>query len=114
MNAVISIHPYKSGGLWVFDDEPVGLMQEPFIAGADTVIDYLVRDIPDAASGFTILFSGEPFPGYQVKFQRRREDMGGNWYYSPDLDLEGWLCPALLRYFEAAPQTIYAQFRARG
>ena len=114
MNTIIAIHPCKSGGLWVFDDEAVGLRQEPFIAGADVVIDHLVRDIPDSENGFTILFSGGPFPGNQVEFQRKREDMGGFWYYSPDLDLEGWLCPALFRYFETAPEKIYAQYRARG
>lgn len=39
--------------------------------------------------------------------------MGGNWYYSAALDLEGWLCPALLKYFEQAPGKIYAQFKGR-
>lgn len=114
MNAIIAIHPYKCGALWVFDDEAVGLRQEPFIAGADTVIDHLVRDIPDAENGFTILFSSRPFPGYQVEFDWRREEMGGNWYYSADHDMEGWLCPALFRYFHTAPKKIYAQFRAKG
>jgi len=33
------------------------------------------------------------------------------WYYSADLGIEGWLCPALLKYFEAAPERIYAQFK---
>lgn len=114
MNAIISIYPYKYNGLWVFDDDAVGLRQEPFIAGVDTVIDHLTRDIPNAENGFTILFSNGAFPGYQVEFQRRRADMAGHWYYSPDLELEGWLCPALFKYFDTAPETIYAQFRARG
>jgi hypothetical protein len=26
---------------------------------------------------------------------------------------EGWLCPALFKYFEAAPQRIHAQFKAK-
>jgi hypothetical protein len=39
--------------------------------------------------------------------------MGGNWYFSPQFQLEGWLCPALFKYFEAAPQKIYAQVKAR-
>jgi len=30
-----------------------------------------------------------------------------------ELDLEGWLCPALLKYFEEAPQNIYAQFKEK-
>lgn len=39
MNAIRAIYPYKDSGLWVFDDERVGLDKEPFIAGADTLID---------------------------------------------------------------------------
>jgi hypothetical protein len=35
-------------GMWVFDDPRVGLVQEPFVAGADTMIDRVVADIPDA------------------------------------------------------------------
>jgi hypothetical protein len=105
MNAMMAIHPYKHEGLWVFDDEKVGLCQEPFVS--------MVRGIPDAESGFTLIFSSSPFPGYQAAFEWRRPDCGGNWYYSPDLDTEGWLCPALFKYFESAPDRIYAQFKRK-
>jgi len=27
--------------------------------------------------------------------------------------MEGWLCPALFKYFEAAPPKIYAQFKPK-
>lgn len=113
MNAMNAIHPYKADGLWVFDDPAVGLRQEPFVAGADLIIERMVQTIPDAASGFTLLFSAQPFPGFQVEFQWRRAELSGNWYYCPALDLEGWLCPALYKYFTAAPPTIYVQFRPR-
>ena len=113
MNAIVAIHPYKHEGLWVFDDDRVGLVKEPFVAGADTIIDRMVANIPDAASGFTLVFSANPFPGHQAVFEWLREESGGNWYYSPDLDLEGWLCPALFEYFEAAPKKLYADFRPK-
>jgi len=113
VNAIIAIHPYKYEGLWVFDDEQVGLRQEPFVSGADTIIETMVQEIPDADSGFTILFSAAPFPGYQAEFEWRRQELSGNWYYSSELDAEGWLCPALFKYFESAPQTIYAQFKRK-
>ncbi len=113
MNAIIAIHPYKHEGLWVFDDEKVGLVQEPFVAGADTVIERMVTGIPDAEKGFTLIFSAGPFPGFQAAFEWRREEMGGNWYYSADLDMEGWLCPALFKYFDKAPPKLYAQFKAK-
>lgn len=111
--AIMAIHPYRYDGMWVFDDEAVGLRQEPFISGADTVIDYLVMDIPDAEHGFHLLFSAAPFPGYQTVFDLQREECGGNWYYSQELNREGWLCPALYKYFETAPAKIYTQFKAR-
>jgi hypothetical protein len=113
MNSIIAIHPYKFEGLWVFDDPKVGLVQEPFVSGADTIIDRAVAGIPNAESGFTLLFSAAPFPGFQIEFEWRRAELSGNWYYSAALDMEGWLCPALLKYFDSPPSKIYAQFRAK-
>jgi hypothetical protein len=113
MNGIYVISPYKHHGMWVFDDARVGLLQEPFVAGADTWIDRVVADIPNAEKGFTLIFSSTPFPGHQFRLDWRREEGGGNWYYSADLDMEGWLCPALFRYFSDAPASLYAQVRAR-
>jgi hypothetical protein len=114
MNAIRVIYPYKQHGTWVFDDERVGLVREPFVAGADTVIDHMVANIPDAERGFTLLFAATPFPGHNAQFERRRQEHGGTWYYSPQLDMEGWLCPALFKYFEQAPERLYVQFKAKG
>lgn len=114
MNSMMVIHPYRSEGMWVFDDAKVGLLQEPFISGADTIIDRLVADMPSAADGFTLLFSASPFPGFQIELEWRREELGGNWYHCAVLDMEGWLCPALFKYFEKAPTNIYAQCKERG
>jgi len=113
MNSILVIHPYLDNGVWVFDDDRVGLVKEPFVAGADTVIDRMVAHIPGAAGGVTFLFSASPFPGSQHELVRRREENGGNWYYSPDFDLEGWLCPALFKYFDTAPPSIHVQVKAK-
>ena len=53
MNALIAIHPYKTQGMWVFDDAAVGLREEPFVSGADTIIDRMVQAIPNAEAGFS-------------------------------------------------------------
>lgn len=113
MNSIIAIHPYLYQGVWVFDDPAVGLVQEPFVSGADDIIDRMVENIPDAQKGFTLLFSAAAFPGHQVVFDWVRADMSGNWYRSAVLEMEGWLCPALLKYFDSPPTKLYAQFRAR-
>lgn len=38
----------------------------------------------------------------------------GMWYFAPSLDMEGWLCPALFKYFDEAPTKLYAQFKRKG
>jgi hypothetical protein len=54
-NAMHVIHPYRWNGMWVFDDPAVGLVREPLVAGMPEIIDYLVREIPDAHEGFNML-----------------------------------------------------------
>ena len=83
MNAINLIVPYRYQGMWVFDDARVGLDKEPFVSGADVIIDLLVADILNAQKGFRLLFSATPFPGLQVKLEWSREEYGGNWYFSP-------------------------------
>ena len=101
------ISPYKHDGAWVFDDPNTGLVREPFVSGADTMLDWLTQAIPDAQHGFLLYFAPGPFPGAQVKIDWVREEYGGNWYKLADPPMEGWLCPALLKYFEKAPQEIW-------
>ena len=113
MNAIGVIAPYKYEGMWVFDDPAVGLLREPFVAGIDTMIDRLVASIPGAEQGFRLLFSAAPFPGHTVKVEWRREESGGNWYYCPQFDIEGWLCPALFKYFHKAPSELYGRAEAK-
>jgi hypothetical protein len=114
MNSLFAIAPYKSGGTWVFDDPAVGLRQEPFVSGADRIIDVLTEAVPNAAEGFRLVFSPQPFPGYHARFVWSRAEFGGNWYTWPEKEMEGWLCPALFKYFEAAPKDLYVQVSGRG
>jgi hypothetical protein len=113
VNSLMVIIPYKYEGLWVFDDPAVGLNKEPFIAGIDTLIDKATANIPDAQHGFRAIFGAVPFPGATFKLERRRADSGGNWYYSPEFQQEGWLCPALFKYFAHAPPEIYVKVEPR-
>ena len=113
MNAINVIAPYRYLDMWVFDDPRVGLTAEPFVGGADTMIDQVTADISNADEGFVMVFSSTPFPDYQFRLEWRREERGGNVYYAPELDAEGWLCPALLRYFDSSPSDIYVQVKPK-
>lgn len=114
-NQILAIAPYwlEEIGTWVFDDPKAGLYQEPFVSGVPEMIDFLVKDIPNARSGFRLLFSASPFLGYQKRLVWRREEFGGNWYASDDPLLEGWLCPALFCYFDTAPAELYVKAEAK-
>jgi len=108
-NAMMVIFPYRYQHSWVFDDESVGLVREPFVSGIPKMIDSLVQDITNAGKGFKLLFSQNPFPGYQAELVWEREEYGGNWYRWQANNLQGWLCPALFKYFSEAPPQIYCK-----
>jgi hypothetical protein len=98
----------------------VGLVQEPFVLGADKMISLVVKarrqELPNAESGFRMLFSSNPIPGFDIEIKYSRDDSGGAWYEissSPHKLIEnkighpGWLCPAMFHYFTNPPQRIY-------
>jgi hypothetical protein len=112
-NAMMVIQPYRYLGMWVFDDERVGLIQEPFVMGIPAMIDAVVANIPSAEDGFRLLFSAKPFPGFQEELVWVRAEYEGNWYRRRKGEAEGWLCPALLKYFDKAPERIYVRFEPK-
>jgi hypothetical protein len=113
-NSLFVIKPYRWEGLWVFDDPNVGLVKEPFVSGADTMIDVATENLPNAAQGFLAIFSARPFPGAQIELDWARAESGGNVYRWKEKGMEGWLCPALLRYFAEPPDKLFIQVRAVG
>ena len=119
-NSIMKIHPYKHEGYWVFDDKDTGLVKEPFVCGMPEIIDLHVDYMNNANDGFTIIFSDSPFPGHNLTLKRLREEHDGNWYkmefevlLNESDEWEGWLCPALLKYFDEAPDRIYAKFEEK-
>jgi hypothetical protein len=111
-NSIFVIKPYKWEGLWVFDDPDVGLVKEPFVGGADTMIDVATAQIPAAHKGFLAVFSASYFPDAQIILEWVREEGGGNVYRWPEKGMDGWLCPALFKYFDDAPVKLYVQVKA--
>jgi hypothetical protein len=111
-NSIVVISPYLWNGIWVFDDERTGLVKEALIAGVPEILQALHKEhkIVDPHKGFNLLFSPTPFPGYHAKGDWLKEGDGGNWYRAtlPDGSTQdGWLCPALFKYFAEAPKHLY-------
>ena len=112
MNQIFTIKPYQWNGLWVFDDSERGLLKEALVAGMPELIEKVTRyaGIANPQYGFLALFSSAPFPGGNVELRWIGTDAGGGNTYAWE-ELHGWLCPALLKYFNEAPKTIYLQVR---
>jgi len=107
MSRVFEIFPYDHQGMLVFDDATTGLDKEPFVQGTPEILYSLCElvRIQNPEKGFTLKFSGEKFDGFQIEAKRVREENGGNWYLVNGH--EGWLCPALFKYFSEAPDHLY-------
>ena len=109
-NSIFTISPYMHDNMWVFDDQQLDLVKEPFISGIDTMItdatNKLKLNNPEA--GFNLIFSSEPFPSYDFHLVKKEEQYNGNWYSCEELGIKGWLCPALYKYFpNNAPKDLY-------
>lgn len=111
-NSILVLSPYRFNGIWVFDDDRTGLVKEAFVSGIPEILEALHAEhkIDDPDNGFNLYFSSKPFPGYQLKGDWVKEEFEGNWYRTrlPNGELQdGWLCPALYKYFEKAPKELY-------
>jgi hypothetical protein len=113
---ILTLHPYLYPGTdcWVFDDERTGLKEEAFVLGTSEMISRVVehKKIPNAATGFLLSFSDQPFDGHDVERLWVRSQVGGGDWYEGDVlgePMENWLCPALLLYFEKPPQRLYVR-----
>ena len=111
-NSVGVLFPYltKNKQL-VFDDDRFDLIQEPFVFGADTLLIEIAQknNIKDLSVGFSLIFSKQPLPQFDLILQLIKPDGNNGHFYAPVNELERlvWLCPAMLHYFSEAPKNIY-------
>ncbi len=109
MNSLSVIHPYKWHGQWVFDDAEKNLNKEALVAGIDKMCDIWAAQTGATQKGLTITIAEHYFPGHNFVLDWLRADIVGNWYESKQFGFQGWLCPALFKYFPKAPKQIYAK-----
>lgn len=107
MSRVFQIFPFSHQGMLVFDDVSCCLDKEPFVQNTDLILLDLcsLNGIEQPEKGFSLKFSESSFEGFQIEAKHVREENGGNWYLVNGH--EGWLCPALFKYFPEAPDHLY-------
>lgn len=109
MNSIFIIEPYKVGNTWAFDDEKRGLIQEPFVGGFGPIIKKILIDkFGESKDKFVLIFSHIPFPEYDFQLKKGLDLNNGSFYMLDGLNLEGWLCPALRKYYtQDLPSDVY-------
>lgn len=138
---MFTIYPYLlDSGVWVFDDADKALYQEALVAGIPEMIETVCRRnaIPDYRNGgLAIDFAAEPFGHHDLVLDHlsvslpesilpavaEAEARGavvegageiyGNTYSLRGSDMQGWLCPALYKYFDQAPRHLYVCVRPK-
>jgi hypothetical protein len=106
----ITVYRDSESGHWVFDDEARGLKREPLVRGTDRILDEIrlrMSTGPGVPESLVLVFSGQAFPGSRFSFHRRQYEAGGCWYEWMEEGMRGWLCPALFRYFDEAPDILH-------
>jgi hypothetical protein len=111
MNSIFILYPKRSSfGVWSFDDDTRGLVNEPFVGETNKLLDmmakesgYSLEDNPQVA----LLFSDDNFPESQCSLVLRETSNSGSTYIDLKRKLTPWLCPAMFKYFKNAPSNLF-------
>lgn len=106
-NTINVLFPYRTPqGVWLYNDEDLGVYGEAFVAGSSEVIDYLLRGETECIS----TISSKPFPGYTALLNKIPNTDIEGWYQIEGNDMPpNWLCSKVLDYFPDYPDQIYVK-----
>lgn len=110
-NAINVLFPYRTkSGMWVYDDEDLGVYGEAFVCGSSEVIDAVVGMDKDQC---VATISSKPFPNYALKLSKDKSEEMPGWYLAEPLGMKHWLCSKVLDYFPDYPEEIYVKIEAK-
>lgn len=104
LHITFAIEPYILNGDWYFDDPRTGLHREPLTEGVPELLTPLCQGHPE---GFRFHFSDTKIGKPLLTIVREGFYKGSTVYHEENTGYQCWLCPALLKYFTAAPETIW-------
>jgi len=82
-------------------------VDEELVYGMDTMLDILCAKKRNLSRGVHLSFADTPLPD-SLRLDWRNADAGGDWYIANEIQITGWCCPTLLKYFPAgAPKELY-------
>jgi len=108
-NSIHRVLVWAVDGFWVYDDSSFGVKQQPFVFGADLILEKMAAQVKGVGDRLNIVFSSIPFPGSEFCLGFVREETEGFVYRWEEKNLQGWLSPSLRNYFPEPPPKIYLQ-----
>ena len=99
---------YKLNGLWVFDNEFLGLKAELFVPSATEVLDEVLSKTNLINKKNPSVIFGEVLPEWDAEFIMV-EDLGGSYNFSYNGKIF-WLCGALNYWFNPPPKSFKIKF----
>jgi len=108
-NSIFRIIARFGNGIWAFDDERFGIVEQPFVFGADLILEKMATQVEGIGDRLNLVFSSIPFPGSEFCLGFVREETEGFVYRWEEKNLQGWLSPSLRNYFPEPPPNIYLQ-----
>lgn len=111
-NAVKRIELYKRGSTWLFDDEYLNIVGEPFVCGASEAIQYIVDSLQIKDKEHLVIIFGEKLGDWDAEITLTKDGGDNAWYELKmgDVLMRLWLCPCLCRFFSNPPKTIFIKF----
>ncbi|MDD3366483.1 MAG: DUF6717 family protein [Sphaerochaetaceae bacterium] len=106
-----TLHLYRNGDIWLFDDEEKDITGEPFVEGSSELITEIQKRAGLSGETLFVTFSDKPFTGshHTLLWQDSRDNGTWNQYHSKELEMDNWLCPVLLVYFGEAPKKLFVK-----
>jgi hypothetical protein len=102
---------YKTNGVWMFDDEEKGILQEPFVDGFTELIDFILKEFglfQGSHRGIDIEFSATQDHPDMVKIEKI-QDLGDDWASYRYKNMVGSLCPVTLEYLGKHPEYFFVR-----
>ena len=109
MNTLFRILIRQLDEIWVYDDASFEVKDQPFVFGADLILEKMTAQVEGVGDRLNLVFSSIPFPGSEFCLDFVREETEGFVYRWEEKNLQGWLSPSLRNYFPEPPPNIYLQ-----
>jgi hypothetical protein len=112
-NSIQILRPWCEGGVWMFDDEEIGVRREAFVGGASEMITALKEFFnakTDGEGKINLIFSDQPFPNSQTLTFVGGEMSGVVFRWN---NMDAWFCPCFFNYFDRdnVPTHLFAQVK---